>query len=42
MAVAQQRHNAQLRPSMCVPGGVFDRKNASPEIARNYKKLGYR
>lgn len=41
MAVAQQRHNAQLRPTIVAPGRTFDRKNASPEISRSLINRGY-
>lgn len=42
LAVEQQRHNEQLRPQMIVPGGAFDRKNANPEVQRDWTRWGHR
>lgn len=42
MAVTQQRQNEKLRPKIMAPGRAFDRKNANPEVRRDYTRWGYR
>lgn len=42
MAVIQQRQNEKLRPKIMAPGRAFDRKNANPEVIRDWQRWGYR
>jgi hypothetical protein len=42
MAVVQQRQNEKLRPKIMAPGRAFDRKNANPEVRRDWTRWGYR
>lgn len=42
MAVIQQRQNEKLRPKIMAPGRAFDRKNANPEVRRDWTRWGYR
>jgi hypothetical protein len=42
LAVIQQRQNEKLRPKIMAPGRAFDRKNANPEVRRDYTRWGYR
>lgn len=42
LAVIQQRQNEKLRPKIMAPGRAFDRKNANPEVIRDYTRWGYR
>jgi len=42
LAVIQQRNNSRLRPHIMAPGRAFDRKNANPEVIRDWTRWGYR
>lgn len=42
LAVIQQRQNEKLRPKIMAPGRAFDRKNANPEVIRDWTRWGYR
>lgn len=42
LAVIQQRQNEKLRPKIMAPGRAFDRKNANPEVMRDWTRWGYR
>lgn len=42
LAQIQQRQNEKLRPKVMAPGRAFDRKNANPEVIRDYTRWGYR
>lgn len=42
LAVIQQRQNERLRPKIMAPGRTFDRKNANPEVIRDWTRWGYR
>lgn len=42
LAVIQQRQNEKLRPKIMAPGRAFDRKNANPEVIRDWQRWGYR
>lgn len=42
LAQIQQRQNEKLRPKVMAPGRAFDRKNANPEVIRDWTRWGYR
>lgn len=42
LAVIQQRQNEKLRPKIMAPARAFDRKNANPEVMRDWQRWGYR